>query len=336
MRYSVMLLGSAALGICLGCSGGSPPDAPAGEAAAPGLSAVEDEAPLEWFEAGEGVSREDLDGATKLVIVNPLGSVNVASEEPGVHSETTVELRTRPRALGRDENEARQQLAQASLATAHLSGNELKIELPSGLSRIRADLDVRAPSRLAVVVKVNRGDVTVSGMSGAVSVSAQSGRTRVEGISGAVSIHSETGDVHVMGAPAGATLYTGTGDIVLTGGHGDVICRTMTGDMDLEYISGDSIIATTQSGDVRLRALMPFAADMEVRTDSGALSVELPMASDCRVKTMTDTGETQGNLPLRDVTRSGPNIEGRLGAGAGQVLITSRSGGITLSATQSP
>jgi len=285
---------------------------------------------VKWFEVSLSSTEQALEGATRVVVVNPNGGVQVVPVA-AAEGKQSVKTAVRVSAQGKDEAEAREAARGVEVHTTRTEDDvRIEVKLPQGVDEVRADLTVVASAELGMRVEVQSGDVQVRDWNGPVSVSGMSGNVSLERVMGEVAVDVESGNVELVDARSGIDVHAGSGSARLRQVGGEVVCRTMSGNLDLEYTSGPRLVATTQSGSIRLRVLKAFSGEMEVRTQSGNVRMDLPRWSNCRVKTMTGSGEITSDLPLTEVTRSGPNIEGVLGRGEGRVLVTTGSGNIEL------
>ncbi len=283
-----------------------------------------------WHDLGARVETFPLIGQTKLTLENPYGSVKVT---PGGQA---LEVEIAQKVMGDGSREMRRRAQEIKVVGEPdpKGGFKLAVEgdLPS--SETQVDLMVTAPPEVALQINVAAGAVKVSGFRKPVSISGKSGPVKIEDCREIVDIHVESGNVSVRGLAKSASIYTSSGNITVDGGQGSLLCRTMSGDIELRDFYSDAVVATTQSGKITMRALPPFSGKMEARSDSGDISLALNSASNCRLTTTTASGNITNSLPLRNVQRAGPNISGRLGAGKGSVLVTTRSGNIELSASE--
>ena len=88
--------------------------------------------------------------------------------------------------------------------------------------------------------------------------------------------------------------------------------------------------ATTHNGDIRAE----FAADGEVRaevsTHNGDVTVAFPGAVDATFQARTHNGSTSDGGRLADASVARGELSGRLGAGAGRIVVTTHNGNVTI------
>ncbi len=83
-----------------------------------------------------------------------------------------------------------------------------------------------------------------------VRVHESSGNLTVTGIRGAVDVRTGSGNVHVREVVGQVSAQTSSGDVTLTRTEGDVLARTSSGDVTCDQLASRHIEARTSSGDV--------------------------------------------------------------------------------------
>ncbi|MBF6046000.1 DUF4097 family beta strand repeat protein [Streptomyces sp. NRRL B-1677] len=167
-------------------------------------------------------------------------------------------------------------------------------------------------------------DVKVGIVGASAVVSGIAGDTKVSGVSGDTTLVGITGDVRTE---------TVSGRVEAQRLGGDVRCNGVSGDLTLVECSGGRIKADSVSGNVVID-LAPAApvVDLAVTTVSGEVAVRLPSSADAAVDAGTTVGPVSCSFPelwVKDQFGS-RNITGRLGAGRGQIKVTSVSGAVAL------
>ncbi len=264
-----------------------------------------------------------LAGASQLHIVNRFGAIEARPGGP------QVEVQIRARAQGESSEAVSRLLAAVDVASQAEERLELEVAAPA--SGVTVDLEVRAPPQIGLVVEAQRGDVRVVEFDGPVTVRTLGGDVLVANLEGPVDIEAEFGETEVRSVCSGAAVRSGSGDVSMRDVSGPLLARTLGGDILLEAVDSDPITLNSDSGEVAVRLRRPFGGTMEARTQSGSVAIALPADSNCRVRTYTGSGEVSNTLSLQDISRSGRNISGRLGAGRGSVLVMTGSGDIELS-----
>jgi DUF4097 and DUF4098 domain-containing protein YvlB len=167
----------------------------------------------------------------------------------------------------------------------------------SGGGRVTVDFDMTLPKSASLAAESHHGDVSISGLAGAVSVTAQSGDVEVHDIGSDVSAQLTKGDARIDDI-SGNVRITGRGnEIEMNGVAGDatvqgeffgpVRIRNITktthytsqaGDLTLSHLTGRLEL---DSGDISVSDVGGFAKlsahdkDMEVENVAGRLDIAL-------------------------------------------------------------
>jgi hypothetical protein len=112
----------------------------------------------------------------------------------------------------------------------------------------------------------------------------------------AVSVEGTSGDVTVSGLTGPVTVNRGSGDIALFDLSGPVDVASRSGVISGNGLRSDVVRAGTGSGDVQLELLEP-PRTLAVDTGTGEVDVAVP-ATGYRVETRTTTGETSVLVPV--------------------------------------
>ena len=154
----------------------------------------------------------------------------------------------------------------------------------------------------------------------------------------------------VSGLRCGAAVRSMSGDITLDAIAGDVDAETMSGEMAARDLDGtirfksmsggltladcglSSLDANTMSGQVTADATMAATGGIRVTTMSGAVTLRLPAGTDAQVTLHSASGPVRSEFEtLRTVMGTGPRtVSGNVGAGTGQVSVSTMSGAVTL------
>lgn len=250
--------------------------------------------------------------------------------------------------------------AHANLRISVPAGRTLSVDLGVGEvegADVDGDLDV----------DTSTGGVVLSNIGGSVSVDTGSGDVEVRGVGGSLNVDTGSGDVIAGDVGDGAMVDTGSGDVTVTGVSGSVSVDTGSGGVEVADASGGDIMIDTGSGDVELDDVTIDQLDIdtgsgsvngvgvsvdEIGIDIASGAVDLELTSDFRsIDIDTSSGRVTLRLPngvgadLDLETRSGGididipaevressrrRFRGRIGDGAGEVVIETGSGGIRI------
>ena len=127
------------------------------------------------------------------------------------------------------------------------------------------DLTIEVPRRMAARVRSSSGDVRISDLDGAVTVTTTSGDASIRNVGGPVRIDATSGDVEVHEGAGPVRVSSTSGNVLLTGVAGDVVVDATSGDVEVHEGAGPVRVNST-SGDVRVETV---AGDVRVETSSG-------------------------------------------------------------------
>ena len=180
--------------------------------------------------------------------------------------------------------------------------------------RHSATVTITVPRKCPTQVGVVSATAVMSGISSRASVKSVSGGITLDGITGDVDANTVSGALEAQGINGRLNFRTVSGDLTLADGwlerlDANVVSGDITADIDLDPLGGMQV--TTVSGEVTLR--LPAEADAQVNLHS--------MSGDVRSEF---TELTRSSAPA---SRS---VSGSLGAGSGQVSVTTMSGRVVL------
>ncbi len=227
------------------------------------------------------------------------------------------------------------------------TGDTVRLRTPSDERTRRAVTmvyDVQVPAGTEVVTRSESGETRIEGVRGAVSVRTQSGaitlanlgETRVETGSGAVSVDGagplsvRTSSSGITATRLGAGLYVRTESGRVTASfdnEGDADVETGSSAITVDGLHG-GFVAVTRSGRVRISGNP--SGPWRVTTGSSAIEAEFDASAAFSVEAVSGSGSVRTeNLAVRGETTNG-RVAGSIAAGGPPVVLTSRSGSITL------
>jgi DUF4097 and DUF4098 domain-containing protein YvlB len=248
-------------------------------------------------------------------ISNVAGSVTVTAwDQAEIRVTGTLGRGTERLELDRDPQEAVIRVI-LPRGARNVGGTELQVRVPAGkhvtVSGVSADVTITGVTG-AVTARSTSGDVQVTGRPASVQGVSTSGKVMVEANTpGRVTVSSTSGDVRVSGAAGGLSAETVSGEVLVDASTPDLRARSVSGDMRLEGVSG-RLSASSVSGDARvLRGRAQFASMESV---SGDVLYEGEIASGAAIDLKSHSGDVE--LVLR-------------GDGAAAFDVESFSGGIS-------
>lgn len=162
-----------------------------------------------------------------------------------------------------------------------------------------------------------------------VDISTDSGDVVVSGVEGEVRLRSAAGDLHV----------TRAGSVSVRSVSGDVGIEQASGEVRVETVSGDTLVATTTvntklqfastSGDLAFRGACGINCEMELRTLSGDVELQLSAQSSFGLHFISHSGEIIDELGMTNAGSRPPretNMQSRYGAADGLIECQTFSG----------
>lgn len=231
--------------------------------------------------SGTSVASDSIDSGPepRVHLTNAAGRVRVE----GVKGLDSVEYETTKYASAADPAAAKREASEVPVDISR-EDSAFVIETDGG-RQTGADYTLRVPTRAAVEVESEAGDVEVSDLSGNVTILAEAGDVTVRDVGGDVKVEAPQGDVAVAG------VSTDTGGVELEVGSGDVT---------LEDMVVGTLEAGVEAGDVTLSGR--FSGGGRVSVETGDIIARLP-SEDTRDLTLeTGVGEV-----LREPPAGSPN-----------------------------
>src|ERR1700744_1095498 len=177
-----------------------------------------------------------------------------------------------------------------------------------------ADMTVPVPRDCPAQVGVVAANAVVSGVAGRTSVRSVSGAITLDGLGGRVEARTVSGDVEAQDVNGQVSFNSVSGDLTLAGG------------------ALDRLNAKTVSGSVTADVHLGKPGQVRVATVSADVALRLPAQPDARVRLRSTSGQVLSEFDcLRAAHGPGArSVNGTLGAGSGQISVSTLSGRVTL------
>ncbi len=176
--------------------------------------------------------------------------------------------------------------------------------------KVRLELDV--PRTADLNIHTGDGSISCDPVSGAVTLDSGDGSISAQGLSGSVRLHSGDGSIQAQSVDGSLDASSGDGHITVRGRFDSLRLHSGDGSIEADASGGSRISSpwSLSSGDGSIRVNLPanFAADLDVHTGDGRITMDFPVT-------------VSGVL-----NRS--TIRGKLGPGGGPLLIRSGDGSI--------
>lgn len=193
----------------------------------------------------------DADGVKSLRIDVGAGSLDVA----GVDGLDSIDVKATIIIADTDDDDGRKIVEKEVTLTLELDGNTatLKSEFEQGFwgfgSGGRIDLEVRAPSNLALSIDDGSGSMDISNFSADVRIDDGSGSIDVQKVAG-LNIDDGSGSIDISGATGDVYIEDGSGGITVESVGGSVTIDDGSGSIRVNDVAKDLIILDDGSGSV--------------------------------------------------------------------------------------
>src|SRR5947207_4662018 len=221
----------------------------------------------------------------------------------------------------------------STLEVSHLEGEPLQVTFEDGIltvahenlswegllkwlrpQRHAATVTVSVPRKTPAQVGVVNATAVVSGIGSRTSVKSVSGGITLDGVTGDVDANTVSGALEAQGINGTLSFSTVSGDLTLADGW-------------LERLDVNGV-----SGDVTADLDLDPLGGMQVTTVSGEVMLRLPAEADARVNLHSVSGDVRSEFAelRRSSAPASRSVSGSLGAGSGQVSVTTMSGRVML------
>ncbi|TET03756.1 MAG: hypothetical protein E3J83_07240 [Candidatus Atribacteria bacterium] len=125
-------------------------------------------------------------------------------------------------------------------------------------------------------------------------------------------------------------------------------CKTVSGDLRIESLGSDNLTLNTTSGNINILDILGnlkvdsvsgnvnvgykvFTQDIDIKTISGKVKIDLPQNAEFYLKTNTVSGEVVAKFPITIISFNKMNqLEGTVGTGDNRIIVDTVSGNIYL------
>jgi DUF4097 and DUF4098 domain-containing protein YvlB len=282
------------------------------------------------FEVGRRSSTYRLGTNHHVTIENPSGDIDVTAGGSQVSVESVIY------ATGTSHDAAAGKASAIRLEESRApdGGLTLAVVRDRDVRNVWMQLKVQVPSDTGLRVAGGSGNVQVADLQGPVTAKVGSGNITVRNLEGGADLRTGSGNVIADGVRGGISADSGSGDLRLTAVSGEVVARADSGNVNASISTSPRVVAGSGSGNVTVTVRQPFRGSLEAHAASGNVTISLPAGSDCRVRAATASGNVGSTLPLTEVSRTQSELDGRLGAGRGNVIAESGSGNVEVRGTQ--
>ncbi len=166
------------------------------------------------------------------------------------------------------------------------TGDELHFEarLTSRLNwngQARADLTIFVPREVKLAARTGDGRIEARGLSGEINLHTGDGNINASNLNGVLIVQTGDGSVDLTDVSGKLQAQTGDGRVRLRGRFTDLEARTGDGSMEIVVEPGSQMNSawSLRTGDGAIQLSLPddFSAELDVHTNDGSISTELPI-----------------------------------------------------------
>jgi len=189
---------------------------------------------------------------------------------------------------------------------------DFEVDVPGRWNRRgRADLEIRVPRDVRVMVLAANGRVSVEGMHAHVKAKNSNGVVRVSKVTGDIEIHTSNAKVRT--------------DCTC----GKLLARSSNGKIELSEHKG-GVDAATSNGTICCELFALGKGGVQLATSNGRIVLELPEEVDGELDIRVDNGVIRSQRDLGGKNERAGRLKGTLGAGGALIRLRASNGTVTL------
>jgi hypothetical protein len=270
------------------------------------------------------------DGST-IEIVNSFGDVEV---RPSDADRVLLDVKKTIRASTKDEADRLSKDFTFSISNV---GTDYRIASNrDGVSRSRqrykSSLMLQVPKRSVLRINNRNGRVEVTGLAGNQDISNRFGAIEVRNITGDVKISNSFGRITVDNVQGDATISGRNNSIELQHIEGDVKADSSFQNVTVRGATG-SVEVKGHNGNLFVSFDKPVQKDVQMSTQFGNVTIELPANSSFKVAAHTQFGRINSDFEGLQTSRSDfakDSAVGQIGQGGPQITVSTFNGNIHL------
>jgi hypothetical protein len=304
-----------------------------------------------WFDDGSGswqrnfpASQTDTErrtfaiGATgEFELENLSGDIRIVA---GSGRDLVIEITRRAR--GRRDDDARTGLSRVRVETTHRGDRVVaRTVYPSGRQSdysVSVDYVVTAPAGTRVTARTVSGNVTVSGLTGELSLHSTSGDITATDVTRLQMAKTVSGDVIVRNSGSSGLLQAATmsGDVTATDVKADRIdFGSVSGSVTARNVTSGDVSMKSTSGDLLFDGNLAADGRYAFTSHSGTVRLSLDGRTGFSFEASTFSGSVRTDIPLQVTSvgtsrRPNQSLRGTFGDGSARVTATAFSGNVVV------
>jgi hypothetical protein len=192
------------------------------------------------------------------------------------------------------------------------------------------ELQITAPTWMAVTLSGVYTDITVEGAGGDVTAESVQGDVSVTGGNGNISLKSVEGSVTLSKTRGRIEITTVEGDVTVSDAVGEISAESVDGDLRLLHIEASSVDVNTVDGNITYDGTIRDGGRYRLSTHDGDVAVAVPLNANVVVSVATFDGEFDASFPV-NLTRAGKRrFSFTIGGGSARLELETFDGNIRL------
>jgi DUF4097 and DUF4098 domain-containing protein YvlB len=193
------------------------------------------------------------------------------------------------------------------------------------------DVQVTAPTWMALDLSGVYTDVSVDGTKGPINVETVQGEVKVNGGDGLLSLRSVQGGVTLRNAKGRIAVNSVNESVSVSDASGEVAAETVNGDVQLDRVDASSVEASTVNGDLGYSGPIRNGGRYSFSSHNGDITLAVAQGTSAAVSVSTFSGEFESDFPVTlSETKKGKRFSFTLGGGSAQVTLESFQGTVRL------
>jgi len=243
-----------------------------------------------------------------------------------------------------DSDEKARTIAEKTKVKLEQFGSKLTVKLEKPILIMNQSVDVQveamAPKSCDVELSTDDGDMTIENINGNIDIKTDDGSVSLARIAGDIKIRSNDGSINVQEFNSDVNLQragwidiqTDDGSVTMSRVVGDIKVRSNDGSTRVEEVTGNVNI---QSDDGRITVVYSEDAggvcNVSLVTDDATVDLTAPANFSADVEVITNDGSITTDLPIKVTGKLGKSgIKGTIGMGEGRLYIKTDDGSIRI------
>lgn len=191
------------------------------------------------------------------------------------------------------------------------------------------DYVITVPTECNLIIDGHTGKLEISDTRGDIRISTMSAHVLLSSIDGKMEISNSSGSTRGEFLFGPITVRQAVGDIDLQWVEGDIKINATSGKINIRQVRG-AIDLVTKSGEVTIQTELDSPRNYFVETLTGKIRFDIPESASGLLEIRTESGEISSEIPIAVKTASGNRLVGEFGLGGPIIKLFSSSGDVEI------